>query len=88
MRMNLSEFLTKWSRSTLTERSAAQQHFLDLCALVGHPAPAAMDPGGESFTFEKGAAKSGGGQGWADVWIGGNIWTLRCLLVMSCWETS
>ena len=66
--MNLSEFIAKWSQSTLTERSASQQHFLDLCELIGHPKPAATDPTGESFTFEKGAAKSGGGQGWADVW--------------------
>ncbi|MDQ3815967.1 MAG: class I SAM-dependent DNA methyltransferase, partial [Armatimonadota bacterium] len=66
--MNASAFITKWGRSTLTERSAAQQHFLDLCELLGHPKPAAADPTGESFTFEKGAAKSTGGQGWADVW--------------------
>src|SRR5687767_12218512 len=66
--MNLSQFIAKWGRSTLTERSASQQHFLDLCDLIGHEKPAAADPTGESFTFEKGAAKSSGGQGWADVW--------------------
>ncbi len=66
--MNVAEFVVKWSRSTLGERSAAQQHFLDLCELVGHPKPAATDPTGEEFTFEKGAAKHGGGDGWADVW--------------------
>jgi hypothetical protein len=66
--MNVSTFIAKWGRSTLTERSAAQQHFLDLCELLGHPKPAAADPTGESFTFEKGATKSSGGQGWADVW--------------------
>jgi SAM-dependent methyltransferase len=62
------EFIQKWSRVELTERSAAQQHFLDLCDLVGHGKPAELDPKGESFTFEKGAAKEGGGDGWADVW--------------------
>ncbi len=36
--------------------------------MIGHSKPAAADPTGESFTFEKGAAKSTGGQGWADVW--------------------
>ena len=61
--MNLSEFLKRWSRSTLTERSAAQQHFLELCALVGHPTPAQIDPHGASFTFEKGLAKQSGGHG-------------------------
>jgi hypothetical protein len=53
---------------TLKERSAAQEHFLDLCRLLNHPTPAEADPSGESFTFEAGAAKQSGGQGWADVW--------------------
>ena len=33
-----------------------------------HPKPAEADPTGEWFTFEHGAAKHGGGDGWADVW--------------------
>jgi len=66
--MNVSEFVTKWDRAELTERSASQQHFLDLCEVFDHPKPAAADPTGAEFTFEKGAAKHGGGQGFADVW--------------------
>jgi type II restriction/modification system DNA methylase subunit YeeA len=66
--MTPQEFIAKWERVNLTERSAAQQHFLDLCELFDHPKPAEADPTGESFTFEKGAAKHGGGDGWADVW--------------------
>lgn len=66
--MNASEFINKWKKVTLTERSACQQHFLDLCDLVDHPKPAQVDKTGESFTFERGAAKRGGGAGWADVW--------------------
>ena len=66
--MDASSFIAKWRHATLTERSAAQQHFLDLCELVGHPKPAEIDPTGESFTFERGAQKHGGGDGWADVW--------------------
>jgi methylase of polypeptide subunit release factors len=62
------EFIAKWRNVTLTERSAAQQHFLDLCDLVGHPKPADLDKTGDTFTFERGAAKHGGGDGWADVW--------------------
>jgi len=62
------EFIAKWSKVELKERSAAQEHFLDLCRLVGHPTPAEADPTGESFCFEKGAAKHGGGDGFADVW--------------------
>jgi type II restriction/modification system DNA methylase subunit YeeA len=66
--MTPAEFITKWSKVELTERSAAQQHFLDLCEMLGHAKPAEADPAGESFTFERGASKHGGGEGWADVW--------------------
>jgi hypothetical protein len=66
--MNLAEFIAKWRRAELTERSASQQHFLDLCELLDHPKPAEVDPRGDFFTFEKGATKRGGGDGWADVW--------------------
>jgi len=62
------EFISKWKASTLKERSASQEHFLDLCRLIGHPTPAQSDPTGEHFTFERGASKTGSGQGWADVW--------------------
>lgn len=71
--MNVHRFLQKWMRVALTERSASQQHFLDLCEVVGHPKPAEMDPEGDNFTFEKGAAKYGGGSGWADVWKRGHF---------------
>ncbi len=62
------EFIKKWRASTLTERSAAQQHFLDLCELLDEPKPAEVDPVGESYCFERGARKDTGGDGWADVW--------------------
>ena len=62
------EFISKWRESTLTERSASQQHFLDLCDLLGEPKPAEVDPHGESYCFERGARKDSGGDGWADVW--------------------
>src|ERR1035437_1456072 len=66
--MTAQDFIAKWSKVDLTERQASQPHFLDLCELVGHPKPQDADPKGEWFTFEKGAAKHGGGDGWADVW--------------------
>jgi type II restriction/modification system DNA methylase subunit YeeA len=62
------EFVAKWRKATLKERAAAQEHFIDLCHLVGHPTPAEIDPTGQTFTFEAGASKQRGGQGWADVW--------------------
>lgn len=66
--MTPASFIAKWSKADLSERASYQQHFLDLCALVGHPTPAAIDATGESFAFEKGAAKHEGGDGFADVW--------------------
>jgi len=66
--LDLPTFIAKWQRSALTERSAAQQHFLDLCAVLGEPTPATADPDGTHYTFERGARKTGGGTGWADVW--------------------
>ena len=62
------EFVAKWRNSKLKEKSAYQEHFIDLCRLVEHKTPAEDDPTGERFTFEAGAAKQDGGQGWADVW--------------------
>jgi type II restriction/modification system DNA methylase subunit YeeA len=62
------EFISKWSRSTLKERSAAQEHFIDLCRLLDELTPAQADPHGDWFCFERGANKTGGGKGWADVW--------------------
>jgi type II restriction/modification system DNA methylase subunit YeeA len=71
-------FVAKWKAVELSERSAAQAHFLDLCALLGHDTPASADPKGTWFTFEKGVRKRGGDKserpkgkgehGWADVW--------------------
>jgi hypothetical protein len=66
--MTVSEFIGKWRKVELKERSAAQEHFLDLCSVFDHPTPAAADPTGETFCFEKGTAKHGGGDGFADVW--------------------
>ena len=67
------EFHNKWRQVELKERTASQSHFNDLCRLVGHPAPIEDDPTGERFTFEAGASKSHGGQGWADVWKKGHF---------------
>ena len=37
-------FITKWRAVELKERSAAQEHFIDLCRLLGEPTPAEADP--------------------------------------------
>lgn len=71
--MIIAEFIAKWRKIDLKERSAAQEHFIDLCSVFEHPTPAAADPTGESFCFEKGISKHGGGNGFADVWKRGHF---------------
>lgn len=66
--MDVREFIKKWRGVSLKERSAAQEHFIDLCRVFDHPTPAEADPTGEWFTFEAGVKKAGGDQGYADVW--------------------
>ena len=68
MEMGAQEFIGKWRASELKERSAAQEHFIDLCRLLGEPTPAEDDPSGQRYCFERGARKDTGGSGWADVW--------------------
>jgi hypothetical protein len=53
--VNPIAFQRKWIGVELKERSAAQEHFLDLCRVLGQPTPAELDPTGEVFTFERGA---------------------------------
>ena len=66
--MTPGAFIAKWRAAELKERSAAQEHFIDLCRLLGEPTPAEADPGGKHYCFERGARKDTGGEGWADVW--------------------
>ena len=66
--MTPHEFINKWRNSALKERSASQEHFIDMCRLLGEPTPAEADPSGETYCFEKGVRKDTGGDGWADVW--------------------
>ena len=66
--MTPGEFIAKWRASELKERSASQEHFIDLCQLLNEPTPAEADPTGAYYCFERGVRKDGGGDGWADVW--------------------
>lgn len=66
-------FIRKWRAVELKESSASQEHFLDLCRLLDEPSPAEADPTGESYCFERGATKTSGGDGWADVWKRGHF---------------
>jgi type II restriction/modification system DNA methylase subunit YeeA len=68
MSMTPQEFIHKWRPAQLRERQASQEHFIDLCRLLGEPTPAEIDSKGNSYCFDYGAAKTGGGDGFADVW--------------------
>lgn len=65
--MTPHEFIAKW-RDGGDERRDSQPFFEDLCRLVGHPTPREADPEHTWFTYEYGANKTSGGDGWADVW--------------------
>ena len=66
--LSAADFAAKWRENAKRESASSQEHFIDLCRLLGVPTPAEGDPSGESYTFEAGVEKLGGGQGWADVW--------------------
>ena len=75
------EFARRWSGVTLSERSASQQHFVDLCHMLNQKTPAEADPTGEFYTFERRVQKTGinasggkaGSKGFADVWYKGHF---------------
>ncbi len=69
--MTPQQFIQKWKDNPLKERASYQLHFIDLCALVGvpHPSPSSHD----TYCFERGATRTGAGQGWADVWKQGHF---------------
>ncbi|MBN1343267.1 MAG: class I SAM-dependent DNA methyltransferase [Phycisphaerae bacterium] len=75
-----AQFVVKWSRVSLTERAASQEHFIDLCRMLGQPTPAEHDATGAEYTFEKGvtvtdaASRGSSGQhGFADAWWRGKF---------------
>src|SRR5471030_159861 len=81
--MTPSEFKTKWDRYRGKETSAYQEHFNDLCHMLGVKTPAEADPSGSDwFCFQKRVIKDlehiasvatddaphTGKRGFADVW--------------------
>jgi hypothetical protein len=71
--MTPEQFIAKWENSTLKERSASQSHFNDLCSVLGVENPIDADQKGDWYCFERGASKTAGGEGWADVWKKGHF---------------
>lgn len=66
--MTPERFVAKWRAAKVKERAGAQEHFIDLCRLLDEKTPVEADPEGISYCFEKGATKTTGGEGFADVW--------------------
>lgn len=71
--MTPEAFIRKWRHVQTKERAAAQEHFIDLCRLLGEPTPNEADPAGDWYAFERGAQRTGAGRGWADVWKRGHF---------------
>ncbi|WP_448673821.1 DNA methyltransferase [Pseudoxanthomonas mexicana] len=67
--MTPQEFINLWKGHDFNEREGAQLHFSHLCRLLGVDEPLKK---GE-YQFERGAEKSSGGNGWADVWKRGHF---------------
>jgi hypothetical protein len=44
--LTAANFAAKWRGAALSERAAAQSHFIDLCRALGVPAPTDADPTG------------------------------------------
>ncbi len=88
-KMTVDQFVAKWGKIQLKEKSASQSHFNDVCALVGHATPTEVDPTGQFFTFEAPTlpspkldepqsnlgevAEGRRGSGWADAWYKGKF---------------
>jgi hypothetical protein len=68
--MSPEEFIARWRGTTRTERSAAQEHFLDLCAPFSEYRSQPTWIGTAPNTFEKSTRKIGDTAGFADVWSG------------------
>ncbi len=55
---SLPAFVARWQASTLTEKSAAQTHFIELCQVLGKPWPTPGNPLAAVYAFEKGVEKT------------------------------
>jgi N-6 DNA Methylase len=62
--MTPEKFISTWTKNDLTERAGAQSFVEDLCTMLNLDKPRSS----ADYSYEKGATKDGGKQGWADVW--------------------
>ena len=73
-KMSAADFAAKWRDNARRERASSQEHFIDLCRLLGVMTPNEADPSGKDYSFEAGAERASTGKtGWADVWKRGRF---------------
>ena len=66
--LDAAAFAAKWGDNARRESASSQEHFIDLCRLLGAPTPNEADPAGADYAFEYPASRtSTGGRGSADV---------------------
>ena len=53
-------FAQKWRENETKEKTASQEHFIDLCRMLGEPTPNEPDPTGASYALGKAVKKSSG----------------------------
>ena len=70
MFQSTEQFIAKWKLSSEQEIAEVQAHFVELCELLGEPAPGAVGFDGHGYGFEKHVGKARGGRGFVDVWRG------------------
>lgn len=64
MPLTVPDFVLRWKiAGNQTERQVYQEHFRDICALIGQPTPVEHDPEGDAYCFERHVAKNKGGKG-------------------------
>lgn len=64
--LSADEFVKRWQNASATERQSYQEHFRDVCHLVGAATPGETQQF-DDYTFEYGLKKTDGRQGYADV---------------------
>jgi hypothetical protein len=62
--LTIPAFVAEWQARDFTEAAGAKLHFIGLCDALGVPRPGDRP----NYAFEKRVTKTGGGQGFADVW--------------------
>ena len=56
------DFVSKWKRAEARERQSVQEHFIDLCRLVGDETPMQADPTGKNMPLKWAQQKQAAGQ--------------------------